>query len=88
MLVFAPGGIGEIAAGDDLAAVVIAAVAADPQGPLPTGDIVGRHVQGGQQGGGAGRRPATDRDDGRRHGVGARRSPVADRCGSSGPGTV
>ncbi len=40
MLVFAPGGIGEIAAGDDLAAVVVAAVAADPQGPLQPGDIV------------------------------------------------
>ena len=40
MLVFAPDGIGEIAAGDDLSAIVVAAVAADPQGPLRPGDIV------------------------------------------------
>jgi coenzyme F420-0:L-glutamate ligase/coenzyme F420-1:gamma-L-glutamate ligase len=38
--IFAPDGIAEIAAGDDLAAVVINAVAADPQGPLQDGDIV------------------------------------------------
>ena len=38
--VFAPAGIAEIVAGDDLAAIVIDAVAADPQGPLQDGDIV------------------------------------------------
>lgn len=38
--IFAPDGIAEITAGDDLAAVVIDAVAADPQGPLQDGDIV------------------------------------------------
>ena len=38
--IFAPDGIGEITAGDDLAAIVLDAVQADPQGPLPDGDIV------------------------------------------------
>ena len=38
--VFAPAGIAEIVAGDDLAAIVIDAVAADPQGPLQDGDIM------------------------------------------------
>ena len=37
---FAPDGIGEVAAGTRLAPVVAAAVAADPHGPLRDGDIV------------------------------------------------
>lgn len=40
MEVFAPDGIGEIRAGDDLAQVVITTLAADPRGPLLAGDIV------------------------------------------------
>ena len=38
--IFAPDGIAEITAGDDLAAIVLDAVRADPQGPLQDGDIV------------------------------------------------
>ena len=38
--IFAPDGIGEVTAGHDLAAVVLDAVRADPQGPLADGDIV------------------------------------------------
>jgi coenzyme F420-0:L-glutamate ligase / coenzyme F420-1:gamma-L-glutamate ligase len=38
--IFAPDGIGEVGPGDDLAALVEAAVAADPHGPLRDGDIV------------------------------------------------
>ena len=38
--IFAPDGIAEITSGDDLAAVVLDAVRADPQGPLQDGDIV------------------------------------------------
>ena len=38
--IFAPDGIAEITAGDDLAAIVLDAVHADPQGPLLDGDIV------------------------------------------------
>ena len=38
--IFAPDGIAEITAGDDLAGVVLDAVHADPQGPLRDGDIV------------------------------------------------
>jgi coenzyme F420-0:L-glutamate ligase/coenzyme F420-1:gamma-L-glutamate ligase len=38
--IFAPTGIGEINAGTDLVAEIIAAVAADPSGPLQNGDIV------------------------------------------------
>ena len=37
---FAPDGIGEVGPGTDLAAEIVAAVAADPAGPLHTGDIV------------------------------------------------
>jgi coenzyme F420-0:L-glutamate ligase/coenzyme F420-1:gamma-L-glutamate ligase len=37
---FAPAGIGEVAAGDALAEMIITAVAADPAGPLRHGDIV------------------------------------------------
>lgn len=37
---FAPAGIGEVGTDTDLAAVIAAAVAADPLGPLRTGDIV------------------------------------------------
>ena len=40
MLVFAPAGIGEIRPGDDLAALTLSAVAADPHGPLRPGDVV------------------------------------------------
>ena len=38
--IFAPDGIGEIAAGSDLAAIILEAIAADPLGPLLDGDIV------------------------------------------------
>ena len=38
--IFAPAGIGEVGPGTDLAAEIVAAVAADPAGPLRTGDIV------------------------------------------------
>ncbi len=38
--VFAPNGIGEVVAGTDLAAAVLAAVAADPSGPLQNGDVI------------------------------------------------
>ncbi len=38
--VFAPAGIGEVRAGDDLADLVLAAVTDDPAGPLQDGDIV------------------------------------------------
>ena len=38
--IFAPAGIGEIAFGTDLVAEIVAAVAADPSGPLQDGDIV------------------------------------------------
>ena len=38
--IFAPDGIGEVGPGDDLAALVHTAVAADPHGPLRDGDIV------------------------------------------------
>lgn len=38
--VFAPGGIGEVVAGTDVAALVLDAVAADPSGPLRAGDVV------------------------------------------------
>ena len=38
--IFAPDGIGEVAAGSDLAAIILEAIAADPLGPLLDGDIV------------------------------------------------
>jgi coenzyme F420-0:L-glutamate ligase / coenzyme F420-1:gamma-L-glutamate ligase len=38
--IFAPGRIGEVTPGADIAATILAAVAADPQGPLRDGDIV------------------------------------------------
>ena len=38
--VFAPAGIGEVERGTDLAALVVGAVAGDPQGPLRSGDVV------------------------------------------------
>jgi coenzyme F420-0:L-glutamate ligase/coenzyme F420-1:gamma-L-glutamate ligase len=38
--IFAPDGIGEVAAGNDLAAIILEAIAADPLGPLLDGDIV------------------------------------------------
>lgn len=38
--IFAPGGIGEIAPGTDLATAILAATEADPNGPLQDGDIV------------------------------------------------
>lgn len=38
--VFAPAGLPEVVAGSDLAALVVAAVAADPLGPLQAGDVV------------------------------------------------
>jgi len=38
--IFAPGGIGEVAPGTDLATAILAATAADPNGPLHDGDIV------------------------------------------------
>jgi coenzyme F420-0:L-glutamate ligase / coenzyme F420-1:gamma-L-glutamate ligase len=38
--IFAPAAIGEVAAGTDLADLVVSAVAADPQGPLRAGDVV------------------------------------------------
>jgi coenzyme F420-0:L-glutamate ligase/coenzyme F420-1:gamma-L-glutamate ligase len=38
--IFAPAGIGEIAPGTDLVAAIVAAVTADPSGPLVDGDIV------------------------------------------------
>jgi coenzyme F420-0:L-glutamate ligase/coenzyme F420-1:gamma-L-glutamate ligase len=38
--IFAPDGIGEVIAGTDLAAAILAAVADDPCGPLQDGDIV------------------------------------------------
>jgi len=38
--IFAPTGIGEVTAGSDVAALVLAAVAEDPAGPLQAGDIV------------------------------------------------
>lgn len=37
---FAPAGIGEVVGGDDLAGLIVAAVAADPEGPLRDDDIV------------------------------------------------
>lgn len=40
LLVFAPDGIGEIAAGDDLAAALLTACQRDPDGPLQDGDIL------------------------------------------------
>ena len=40
MLVFAPAGMGEIGPGDDLASLILTAVAADPHGPLRPGDVV------------------------------------------------
>ena len=40
IVIFAPGGIGEVAAGTDLATAILAAVDADPLGPLRDGDIV------------------------------------------------
>ena len=38
--IFAPAGVGEVGAGTDLAALVVAAVEADPSGPLRAGDVV------------------------------------------------
>ena len=38
--IFAPGGVGTVTAGADLARLVVEAVAADPAGPLRDGDIV------------------------------------------------
>lgn len=38
--IFAPGGIGEVTAGAELGELVVAAVAADPAGPLRAGDVV------------------------------------------------
>jgi coenzyme F420-0:L-glutamate ligase/coenzyme F420-1:gamma-L-glutamate ligase len=38
--IFAPTTIGEVAAGSDLADLVVTAVAADPEGPLRAGDVV------------------------------------------------
>ena len=38
--IFAPGGIGEVAAGTDLVAAILTAVDADPLGPLREGDII------------------------------------------------
>jgi coenzyme F420-0:L-glutamate ligase/coenzyme F420-1:gamma-L-glutamate ligase len=38
--IFAPGAIGEVAAGTDLADLVVTAVAAHPDGPLRAGDVV------------------------------------------------
>jgi len=40
LLVVGLGGIGEVAPGDDLVATVLAAVAADPAGPLRDGDVL------------------------------------------------
>ena len=40
IMIFAPGGIGEVAAGTDLATEILAAVDADPLGPLCDDDIV------------------------------------------------
>ena len=40
IMIFAPGGIGEVAAGTDLATEILAAVDADPLGPLRDDDIV------------------------------------------------
>jgi coenzyme F420-0:L-glutamate ligase / coenzyme F420-1:gamma-L-glutamate ligase len=40
IMIFAPGGIGEVAAGTDLAMAILTAVDADPLGPLRDGDIV------------------------------------------------
>lgn len=40
ILIFAPEGIGEVVAGDDVGELVCSAVAADPLGPLCDGDIV------------------------------------------------
>ena len=40
IVIFAPGGIGDVAAGTDLATAILAAVDADPLGPLRDGDIV------------------------------------------------
>nr|WP_269449858.1 coenzyme F420-0:L-glutamate ligase [Auraticoccus cholistanensis] len=39
-MVFAPGGVGEVVPGDDLASLVMDACAGDPDGPLRDGDIV------------------------------------------------
>jgi len=39
--IFAPGGIGEVAPGTDLVAVILTAIDADPLGPLRDGDVVG-----------------------------------------------
>ena len=38
--IFAPGGIGEVEAGTDLATTILAAIDADPRGPLRDGDII------------------------------------------------
>uniref|UniRef100_UPI0018E57057 coenzyme F420-0:L-glutamate ligase n=1 Tax=Desertihabitans aurantiacus TaxID=2282477 RepID=UPI0018E57057 len=40
LLVFAPDGIGDVMAGDDLAALLHEALVADPDGPLRDGDVV------------------------------------------------
>ncbi|MGI8458475.1 MAG: coenzyme F420-0:L-glutamate ligase [Propionibacteriaceae bacterium] len=40
MIVFAPAGIAEVTTGTDLVAMILAAVAADPRGPLHPGDVV------------------------------------------------
>lgn len=61
MFVFAPDGIGEITLGDDLAAIISAAVAADPEGPLREGDIVVVTSKVVSKAAGL-RRAATDRD--------------------------
>jgi coenzyme F420-0:L-glutamate ligase/coenzyme F420-1:gamma-L-glutamate ligase len=40
IMIFAPAGIGEVIPGADLGAVILAAIEADPQGPLQDGDVV------------------------------------------------
>jgi coenzyme F420-0:L-glutamate ligase len=40
IMIFAPAGIGEVSAGTDLATAILAAVDADPLGPLRDGDVV------------------------------------------------
>jgi coenzyme F420-0:L-glutamate ligase/coenzyme F420-1:gamma-L-glutamate ligase len=40
IMIFAPAGIGEVMPGTDLGAVILAAIEADPRGPLRDGDVV------------------------------------------------
>lgn len=76
--IFAPAGIGEIGPGSDLAAEIVAAVAADDAGPLRSGDIVvvtSKIVSKAE----ARFRPATERDaaiDQESRGTVARRGPT------------